>query len=105
MNAAVEVEVSLAELQKAAEWSEDLQAPLHSLAAERIEHNVDTLTARDLAHGVRKREVAGIEDVIRTGKAQKRSLDLRAGRGYHDRVALLGILDRREPDTAGSGVD
>src|SRR5690348_3778417 len=48
VNATVEVEVSFSELEETAKGSEDLEAPLHRLAAQRIEHDIDALSPGDL---------------------------------------------------------
>src|SRR5690625_2639457 len=57
---AAAVEVALAELQEAAEGSQDLQAALHGLAGQRVQDDVDALAAGDLHDLVGKLEAAGI---------------------------------------------
>ena len=46
MDAAVQVEVALAELEKAAERLQHAEALLHRLAAQRIEHDIDAAARR-----------------------------------------------------------
>src|ERR1700730_694620 len=67
----IEVEVPLAEFEKPPEWLEHLDAALHRLAAQRVEDNVDPLPGGELAHGLAKREVSRIKDVIGTGEPQE----------------------------------
>ncbi len=98
MNAAVLVKVAFPEFEEAAERLEHLQAPLHRLAAQRIEHDIDALPAGDFAHGIRKGEVTRIEHMIGTGQAQERSLHLRAGcRDDHVRRDAWRIGLRQAP--------
>src|SRR5215469_10934695 len=104
-NTPVEVKIGFAELEKAAKWFECLQAPLHALAAERVEHDIDPLPAGELAHSIAEREIARIEHIIGARQLQKRSLHLRSGRRGDDRAELFGVLDSRQTDTPGGSVN
>ena len=105
MDAAVQVEVALAEFEKAAERLQHAEALLHRLAAQRIQHDIDAAAAGDRAHRVGKAEIARIEDMIGAGQAQKGPLHLRPGRRDDGRAAQLRVLDRGQADPAGGGVD
>jgi hypothetical protein len=71
MDSAIEVKIALAEFEETAEWSERLQAALHRLAAERVEHDVDPLPAGDLANGIAKRKIARIEHMVGASQTQE----------------------------------
>src|SRR5205823_13144557 len=64
MNPAVQIEVTLAELEKAAKRLQDAEALLHCLAAQRIEDDVDALALRDRADRIGKAEVARVEHMV-----------------------------------------
>src|SRR5271166_7088035 len=105
MDAAIEVKIALAEFEETTERPERLQAALHRLAAERVEDDVDPLPASEVAHGIAKTKIARIEHVIGASQTQECSLHLRTGCGGNDRAAVLGVLDRGKPHTAGSSVN
>src|SRR2546423_14987367 len=105
MNAAVQIEVTLAELEKAAKRLQDAEALLHCLAAQRIEDDVDALTLRDRADRIGKAEVARVEHMVGAGEAQKSALGL-GTRCRNDKcAAVLGVLDCGKADAARRGVD
>src|SRR3984893_6489307 len=54
----IEVEIPLAEFEKPPERLEHLDAALHRLAAQRVEHDVDPLPASKLPHRIGKGEVS-----------------------------------------------
>jgi hypothetical protein len=105
VNAAVQIEVAFAELEKAAERLQDAEALLHSLAAQRIEDDVDALAICDRAHRIGKAEIARVEHMVGAGEAQECALGLGARGRNDDRAAVLGVLDRGEADTARRGMD
>src|SRR5262245_59208107 len=74
VDAAVEVKIALAEFEEAAKRPQNLQAPLHRLAAQRVEDDVDALPGGYLPHGIGEGQVARVEHVVGTGQTQKRSL-------------------------------
>ena len=105
MNPAVQIEVTLAELEKAAKRLQDAEALLHCLAAQRIEDDVDALTLRDRADRIGKAEVARVEHMVGAGEAQKRALGLGARCRNDKCAAVLGVLDCGKADAARRGVD
>jgi hypothetical protein len=105
VNSPIEVKIPFSEFEEAAKWSENLQAALHCLAAQRVEHDIDALPPGDLAHLIAKPQIARVENMIGAGQAQERSLHLRSGCGDHNRAAKLGILDRGKPHAAGGGMN
>src|ERR1700730_13867872 len=58
----IEVEIPLAEFEKPPERLEYLDAALHCLAAQRVEHDVDPLPAGEFPHRLGKGHVSCIED-------------------------------------------
>ena len=105
MEAAVEVEIALAEFEKAPERFEHFEAAFHRLAAQRVQHDVDPLPAGDLAHPIGKAEIARIEHMVGAGQPQKRPLGRRPGGGDDDGAAMPGVLDRGQADAAGRRMD
>src|SRR5204862_2601859 len=105
VDAAIEGEVALAEFEKAAKRLQDADALLHRLAAQRIEHDIDPGAAAQRAHPFGKPEIARIEHVIGADQVEKAALYFRSRGGDDDRAAMLGVLDRRQPDTAGAAMD
>src|SRR6516164_8241682 len=105
MDAPIEIEIALAEFEKAAERLEYVEALLHRLTAQRVEHDIDASAGTDCAHRIGEAEITRIQHVIRASKPQEGALDLRSGGGDDDGAAVLGVLDRREADATGPGVD
>ncbi len=105
MNAAIEIEIALAELEKAAERLQHAEALLLRLAAQRVEDDVDARPAGNSAHGVGKAKITRVENMIGSRQAQKCPFDLGAGGGNDIGAAVLGILNCREADTARCGVN
>ena len=105
MNSPIEVKIPFSKFEEAAKWSENLQAALHRLAAQRVEHDIDALPPSDLEYLIAEPEVARVEYMIGAGQAQERSLHLRSGRGDHNRAAMLGVLDRGKPYAAAGGMN
>src|SRR5262249_42723479 len=97
MDAPIEIEIALAEFEKAAERLEYVEALLHPLTAERVEHDIDASAGTDCAHRIGEAEITRIQHVIRASKPQEGALDLRSGGGDDDGAAVLGVLDRARP--------
>src|SRR6516164_4173036 len=60
MDAPIEIEIALAEFEKAAERLEYVEALLHRLTAQRVEHDIDASAGTDCAHRIGEAEMTGM---------------------------------------------
>ena len=99
------VEVALAQFQEAAERFKDSQVTVDRLTCQRIEHDVDTTSARHCQHLIGICQRAGIENVLDAQQAQEVALFVTAGGGVNLGTAPFGNLNRGNTDTTRSTVD
>ena len=96
--------VALAQLDEAAERLEDVEAALHRLAEQAVQHHADAV-AGDAADVVDEGEGARVEHVLGAQRLDQGALLARAGRGDDPGALQLGDLQGREADAAGAAMD
>ena len=98
-------DVALADLDEPSEGRQRVEAALHGLAGERVQHHVDAAALRGLPHPVDEFEAAGVPHLSNAELEQHGPLLGAAGRGEDRGAQPAGHLDRRHADAAGARVD